>query len=619
MPNIVQGLFFLYPGVPFGDVLQFTDTTGGTPDAPNGGTNINEAVGAFTGTAGLPTTINTLAEWQIFADALQAKTTEVTPTGIEVYMYANEFVGVGGDGNDVFQIGNVAPATIHGGAGNDTITTSIFNQVSGGTDFGGFTNDLIFGGAGDDIINGGGGVDTLIGGLGADTFVISKNSHLSDKTIDGTAEQGTIDTVRLDAAFTYDFSSAAISDIDQILLNDNAFGFGLTVTNFEVSTADANGDGTFGDLQIASAIPMTNGVTIDASGLTGSNHIVVEGNAEATNFGGADHITGGAGDDIIASGEGADTINGGAGDDIIAAGGGDDNVAGGAGNDLLDGHPGNDTLDGGDGNDLLAGREGNDLLVGGAGNDLLNGGLGADRLAGGDGTDTAIYSSAIAGVTANLGNSNANTGEAAGDSYNSIENLTGSNFNDKLIGDAGNNVLEGRAGADLLDGGKGINTASYENALAGLTADLNNSANNTGEASGDTYKNIQNLLGSNHSDQLVGDNADNVLNGGDGADTLVGNKGGDTLIGGFGNDFLTGGKGNDTFVFAPGLGNDTVTDLDKHDTLDLSGLGFNSLQEVWDNTMDVGSNAVITSGADTITLEGVTLAQLQSHSFDVLV
>jgi hypothetical protein len=53
----------------------------------------------------------------------------------------------------------------------------------------------------------------------------------------------------------------------------------------------------------------------------------------------------------------------------------------------------------------------------------------------------------------------------------------------------------------------------------------------------------------------------------------------------------------------PGFGNDTVTDLDKHDTLDLTGLGFNSLQEVWDNTMDVGSNAVITSGADTITLE----------------
>ena len=50
---------------------------------------------------------------------------------------------------------------------------------------------------------------------------------------------------------------------------------------------------------INSTIAMTNGVTINASGLTGTNHIVVDG----TNLGGADSITGGAG---------ADTIDGGA-------------------------------------------------------------------------------------------------------------------------------------------------------------------------------------------------------------------------------------------------------------------------------------------------------------------
>ena len=58
----------------------------------------------------------------------------------------------------------------------------------------------------------------------------------------------------------------------------------------QVSTADANGDGTQNDLQISASVAMTNGVTISGAGLTGTNHITVVG----TNLGGADTITGGA-------------------------------------------------------------------------------------------------------------------------------------------------------------------------------------------------------------------------------------------------------------------------------------------------------------------------------------
>ena len=68
----------------------------------------------------------------------------------------------------------------------------------------------------------------------------------------------------------------------------------------QVSTADANGDGTQNDIQISASVAMTNGVTISGAGLTGSNRITVVG----TNLGGADTITGGAG---------VDTIDGGAG------------------------------------------------------------------------------------------------------------------------------------------------------------------------------------------------------------------------------------------------------------------------------------------------------------------
>ena len=111
----------------------------------------------------------------------------------------------------------------------------------------------------------------------------------------------------------------------------NAAGFNLTVADSQVSTADANGDGTRNDLQISASLAMTNAVTINAAGLTGTNRITVVG----TNLGGADTITGGAGNDTIDGGAGVDTINGGAGDDTITGGAGADVLTGGTGADTF--------------------------------------------------------------------------------------------------------------------------------------------------------------------------------------------------------------------------------------------------------------------------------------------
>ena len=88
-------------------------------------------------------------------------------------------------------------------------------------------------------------------------------------------------------------------------------------------------------------------------------------------------------------------------------------------------------------------------------------------------------------------------------------------------GDAKDNVLEGGAGKDALDGGGGSDTASYAQATAGVTADLSKPANNTGDAGGDTYKGIENLLGSAFNDKLTGNNGANTLTGGAGNDRFV--------------------------------------------------------------------------------------------------
>jgi serralysin len=122
------------------------------------------------------------------------------------------------------------------------------------------------------------------------------------------------------------------------------------------------------------------------------------------------------------------------------------------------GGTGSDTITGNAAANALWGNGGNDRLIGGDGNDNLFGGAGADRLDGGNGTDLANYSNATAGVVADLFSPGSNTGEAAGDTYVSIERLYGSAFNDSLRGDNGANLLNGLAGNDVLNGRDGNDT-----------------------------------------------------------------------------------------------------------------------------------------------------------------
>ncbi len=136
----------------------------------------------------------------------------------------------------------------------------------------------------------------------------------------------------------------------------------------------------------------------------------------------------------------------------------------------------NDTLNGNDGNDILLGLGGNDRLNGGEGNDILAGGLGADVLNGGNGVDTASYIDATSSVIANL-TTNTASGGAGNDTFSSIENLIGSDYNDTLTGNSGSNYLYGGAGNDTLSGGGGADFL-----VGGLGADTM-----TGGAGKDTF------------------------------------------------------------------------------------------------------------------------------------
>ncbi|WP_310473926.1 cadherin domain-containing protein [Sandarakinorhabdus sp.] len=203
-----------------------------------------------------------------------------------------------------------------------------------------------------------------------------------------------------------------------------------------------------------------------------------------------------------------------------------------AGNDVFAASDGSDwTVSGLGGNDTLSGNSGNDSIFGGTDNDLLAGNGGNDLLDGGDGRDTASYRTAAAGVTVSLAIATAQaTGGAGTDTLTGIEDLIGSDFNDRLTGDSGNNTIEGGEGDDILDGSSGVDTLNYANAGAGITLTLATTlAQNTGGAGTDSVRNFENIQGSAFDDTLTGNSSANLFDGGAGNDTLDGSTGTDTV------------------------------------------------------------------------------------------
>ena len=243
-----------------------------------------------------------------------------------------------------------------------------------------------------------------------------------------------------------------------------------------------------------------------------------------------------------------------------------------------------------------------DTLIGDGNNNILEGGPLGDTLNGGGGTDTASYLHAAAGVTANLTNPGSNTGDAAGDSYSSIENLRGSAFADTLTGN-GTSALEGGAGGDHLIGQSGgMDIASYERAPSGVTVNLANSTQNLGtDALGDTFTFINNVFGSRFDDHITGNNNNNVIDGGFG-----------------GTDQFTGLGGADTFVFHGGQL--TITDFHaaENDLIDISTLnGGNSLTPAQLTALISASTGSELSLGDNnvIDLTGVNVQTLTASSF----
>lgn len=270
------------------------------------------------------------------------------------------------------------------------------------------------------------------------------------------------------------------------------------------------------------------GVTVDLGTGTATG-----GNAAGDSFTGIERVLGSAQSDTLTGSAEGDTLRGGGAGDSIVGGDGRDwaDYRGAGGAVQIDLNAG--TAAGAAGNDTLATIENligtgfADDLTGNSDANVLRGGLGADRLFGMAGADWADYRDSGVAVSVNLATGVATGGTAAGDVFNSIENLLGSDGDDTLTGDTLVNVLRGGAGADVLTG-TGEDWLDYRGSDA-VTVNLLTATFLGGDAVGDTVSGLPNLLGTAEADSLTGDANDNIIRGGGGHDTMDGGAGFDWL------------------------------------------------------------------------------------------
>lgn len=482
-----------------------------------------------------------------------------------------------GDSRDDDVYGNALDQDFHGGGGDDTLA----GRQGDDTIYGDEGINSLSGDKGDDYLYNiaGGAMD---GGQGSDILAFrARPTNDSFDLIDG--GEG-LDTVRYEQPYLggpIDDRSVFIrhaADSFDILVGGASVA---TVRNVERLHVDIDrGDATiFGGDGDDSIDAGSGDERIDGGG--GNDTINVEtgvfrvfgGDGEDTlsfQVGGLDPVRLRLSEDFRFNGNravGVEHFN-------VEAGGRADTVVGGLGDDTINGLSGDDRLDGGAGDDLLRDAffpfssaeiptGSNDLLIGGAGNDTLQSNSGADSLRGLDGDDIldvavdrgvdtlsggvgddTLRVETLRTVRDEVVNSELVDGKVVithgGDvliEHRGVENfaISGGTADDALTTGDGDDTLNGAGGEDTLDGGAGRDTLRLSGETSGAEVTLLGADWSTvmvdGEAT-DTFRNMEDVVGTTHDDTIIGDEADNRLEGA------------------FGDDLLTGGAGRDVFVLS---------------------------------------------------------------------
>ncbi|WP_276544470.1 DUF4347 domain-containing protein [Pseudomonas laurylsulfatiphila] len=524
-------------------------------------------------------------------------------------------------------------------------------------------NNTLTGNATANTLNGGAGADTLAGGLGNDTYVVDNALDVVSET---SALASEIDTVQSSATWTLG------ANLERLVLTGAAAinGTGNALNNTLTGNATANtlnggagadtlagglGNDTYVVDNALDVVSETSTLASEIDTVQSSATWTLGANLEKLVLTGDAAIngTGNALNNTLTGNATANTLNGGAGADTLVGGLGNDNYVVDNALDVVSETSALaseiDTVQSSVSWTLGANLENLRLLATGianaTGNSLNNviyAGTGNNILDGSTGIDTASYAYAASAIGASLATNAAQaTGGSGLDTLLNFENLTGSNYNDTLIGNQLANVLNGGTGADRLSGGDGsdiyfvdnigdsvnetntlVSTGGEDTVFSYLTDyTLSSNVENlrvlaTGTANS-TGNSLNNLIyagsGNNSLDGAAGidtasyayagsavsvslaidaaqatggSGSDTLLNfenltGGNFNDILTGSTTANTLSGGAGNDTLNGGAGNDLLLGGTGVDRlNGGSGADRFDFNALSEMGLGVLRDV---------------------------------------
>ncbi|WP_426235100.1 beta strand repeat-containing protein [Pseudomonas sp. TWP3-2] len=508
----------------------------------------------------------------------------------------------GGAGDDIYYVNGGGVTVIEqAGGGNDEVRVSYkdhmlaanverltYTGTGSFTGWGNALDNIITGGNGNDLFYGGGGADQFIGGAGRDTVsyldsTVAMNINLKTGVISGIGAGDTYNGIEVVAGSKYNDTFVVDSRITGV---DGGEGF--DTVDYSTSTAGVNVD-----IRPGTGLA---GVGGDSQGVTLAGVEKVIGSAFNDSFTTDAYLfatyEGGAGDDTY-------YVNGGGVTVIEQVGGGNDEVRVSYKDHMLAANVERLTYTG-TGSFTGWGNALDNIITGGNGNDLFYGGGGADQFIGGAGRDTVSYLDSTVAMNINL-KTGVISGIGAGDTYNGIEVVAGSKYNDTFVVDS---RITG------VDGGEGFDTVDYSTSTAGVNVDIRPGtglAGVGGDSQGVTLAGVEKVIGSAFNDSFTTDAyLFATYEGGAGDDTYYVNGGGVTVIeqAGGGNDevrvsykdhtlaanverltytgtgaftgwgnaldnIITGGNGNDLFYggggadqFIGGAGRDTVSYLD---------------------------------------------------------
>lgn len=314
-------------------------------------------------------------------------------------------------------------------------------------------------------------------------------------------------------------------------------------------------------------------------------------------------------------------VNAGAGNDTITAGN-FDRIDAGDGKDVISlGASTGCTVDAGNGDDVISlerstvgDRKQGNIIAAGAGNDTIAAGN-FDRVDAGNGNDVIQ----ILGTCAIDGGKGSDTVVLASDSVTALDSAGVAALGFDTLDNKGQVLLKHKYGLASLSNVEKIsivfpvNTSSVQVGSVAIGSDGNDTIKGKG---GGLIGDAAFGAGGNDKIDFSTSLTGVYLDGGTGNDRLIGGQGADTLVGGAGNDRLEGGKGADTFVFAKGMGQDTIDDFGDSDHIQLAKSDFANFAALAGKIAETKKGVLISlDQTSTILLKDVKLSTIGADDF----